>query len=203
MNKHYLKKEWIKIVDNKSGFTLVELVVAIALLGTVLAGLYQFMYIGQRTFQTGAAESRAVQDARLALIKMENQVRQAVVANSDNPVQLVSSTQIRIYTDIDNNGLPERVTYRYVVNGTEKALKQSVVSPINNSFPYSYPDDPVNDSAWTTVIPAVDSVAFSVAVPGTNPVNRLSVTLSMNVNDSQNPLNQGVALSTNITVRSK
>jgi prepilin-type N-terminal cleavage/methylation domain-containing protein len=62
---------------NQRGFTLTELLVACALIGLVMAGLFGMLQSGQQTYLTGTNQVEAQQALRLALLRMTNEIRDA------------------------------------------------------------------------------------------------------------------------------
>jgi prepilin-type N-terminal cleavage/methylation domain-containing protein len=65
------------ITRDQRGFTLTELLVACALVGVVMAGLYSMLQSGQQTYLTGTNQVEAQQALRLALLRMTNEIRDA------------------------------------------------------------------------------------------------------------------------------
>ena len=60
-----------------SGFTLAELLVGLAVIGLVLAGLLSFLIQVQQSYLAGAGRVEAQQNARLALERMAREIRAA------------------------------------------------------------------------------------------------------------------------------
>ena len=65
------------ITRDQRGFTLTELLVACALIGLVMAGLFGMLQSGQQTYLTGTNQVEAQQALRLALLRMTNEIRDA------------------------------------------------------------------------------------------------------------------------------
>jgi prepilin-type N-terminal cleavage/methylation domain-containing protein len=65
------------ISRDQRGFTLTELLVACALIGLVMAGLFGILRSGQQSYLTGTNQVEAQQALRLALLRMTNEIRDA------------------------------------------------------------------------------------------------------------------------------
>jgi len=64
-------------MTGQRGFTLAELLVALAMLGLVLAGVFMLQQQGQLSYMIGAAKVEAQQNARTALELMSTELRTA------------------------------------------------------------------------------------------------------------------------------
>jgi prepilin-type N-terminal cleavage/methylation domain-containing protein len=67
----------LRIVRNQQGFTLTELLVACAMIGVVMAGLFSILQTGQQSYLTGMNQVEAQQGLRLALMRVTNEIREA------------------------------------------------------------------------------------------------------------------------------
>jgi prepilin-type N-terminal cleavage/methylation domain-containing protein len=65
------------VVMNRRGFTLTELLVALAALGLVLAGLVGILSAGQRSFLVGSNQVESQQNVRVALVRVTEEIRTA------------------------------------------------------------------------------------------------------------------------------
>jgi prepilin-type N-terminal cleavage/methylation domain-containing protein len=63
---------------NERGFTLAELLVASAVLGLIMLGVFTIQQQGLGAYQVGAARVEVQQNARAALETMFNEIRSAV-----------------------------------------------------------------------------------------------------------------------------
>lgn len=66
------------LVRDSRGFTLTELLVACAILGLIMAGLFSLQRQGQLAYLTGSARVEVQQNARLALDMMISDIRSAL-----------------------------------------------------------------------------------------------------------------------------
>jgi len=71
-----MRKSW-PITRDQRGFTLTELLVACALVGLVMSGLWGILRQGQQSYLTGTNQVEAQQALRLALLRMSNEIRDA------------------------------------------------------------------------------------------------------------------------------
>src|SRR5881396_3890975 len=69
----------------RGGFTLPELLVAMAGAGLVLAGLATFFVAGQQSFLVGANQIEAQQNVRIAIARMIEEIRNAGNARAQAP----------------------------------------------------------------------------------------------------------------------
>jgi prepilin-type N-terminal cleavage/methylation domain-containing protein len=67
----------LRIFRNQHGFTLTELLVACAMIGVVMAGLFSILQTGQQSYLTGMNQVEAQQGLRLALLRVTNEIREA------------------------------------------------------------------------------------------------------------------------------
>lgn len=181
----------------ENGLTLVELLLVLALLGVVLAAIFQYWQYGNASWERTAAEGRATQEARLALMRMEREVRQAQKATETREsIHLVSSTQVEIYTDVTGDGKPELVVYR--LQGD--ALERGVAAPSGSHFPYTYAE-PGN---WETVVSKVETPAGQpLFAMDASRKPRLVLTVNLVVGDSRVPLGRPVSVQAALTVRGR
>lgn len=117
-----------------SGFTLVELVIAVALSGLFAAALFSFFESGTQASRTHERQARSQADARLAMEWMSRDVRQAVgyPLGVGLPLATLHPTELVLYVDNRRSAdptlepLPSRV--RYAVVGDD--LIREVAAPV-------------------------------------------------------------------------
>jgi type IV pilus assembly protein PilW len=64
-------------LGNERGFTLTELLVACAMIGIVMAGLFSILQTGQQSYLVGSNQVEAQQAVRLAMLRVTNEIREA------------------------------------------------------------------------------------------------------------------------------
>jgi len=67
----------LRRLRNEDGFTLAELLVACALIGVVMAGLFSILQSGQQSYLTGSNQVEAQQALRLTILRVTNELRDA------------------------------------------------------------------------------------------------------------------------------
>lgn len=109
-----MRRAW----SGSRGFTLSELLVALAIVGMVLATVAGLLQHGQRAYMAGAAQVEAQQSARVALERLSRELRGAGLdpRGARFPALLnPTPTGFTVQNDVNGDGLiagnPERVTY--------------------------------------------------------------------------------------------
>ena len=118
-----------RFLKDERGFTLPEMLVTIVIMIVVLFALFSIFEMSVTIFNYGNRKVEAVEIARVALEKMEREIRQAHAINTatGQMFDTWTSTQIRFGNDLDGNGVIacpntssppkcERIWYR--LNGT-------------------------------------------------------------------------------------
>lgn len=181
----------------RRGVTLTELVVTLLILGLVLTAVYQYFHVTQQGWERAAAASRTLDEARIAVMALDNEVRQARKAAEAHPSLVVSGTTLDVYTDVTGDGVPELVRYR--LQGGQ--LERGVVAASGDEYPYTYGTDPAD---WVVV---VTRVANAVGEPpfvldSSNPP-RLVLTVDLVVEDPNDRVDRSVRIQARVTVRSR
>ena len=142
------------------GFTLVELLLALALLGLVLAGIYNFFFFTNRAYTQAEGQSISVQEANLFLLNIEKDIRSAsqpnnlttavrVLNNSGN--QARQGQRIDIYRYNSSTDQYERIAYR--IDGTTLQKGSAVSNTQVSSASPQY--GTINN--WQTIVTNVDT----------------------------------------------
>ena len=117
---------------DQRGFTLAEFLVAIAIVGLIMAGVLTIIMTGNETYATGANQIEAQQAARVALERMVREIRGAgynpksAACPPNCPIVAApglanpTATALLIQNDNDGNGAFAGPTERivYTLNGT-------------------------------------------------------------------------------------
>lgn len=102
-------------MNNERGFTLTELLVACAVVGVVMAGVFTLQQQGQNAYLWGSARVEVQQNARLALDLMTREIRSAISIAScaTTKVAFTDSGSVAVVYEVSGDRL-----YRTRNNGT-------------------------------------------------------------------------------------
>ena len=118
---------------SQAGFTLTELLIACAIIGVVMAGLFSILASGQQTYLVGSNTVEAQQELRLVIQRMTNEIRNAgfcPTCGTGSPaitpfsaITNATATGFTIQNDWDGTwngaaGINTAATVNYVVVGT-------------------------------------------------------------------------------------
>jgi prepilin-type N-terminal cleavage/methylation domain-containing protein len=107
---------------DQRGFSLAELLVACAMVGVVLAGVFVALQQGENAFLYGTGKVEVQQNARVALDRMVRELRQGTSITAAN------ATSITVQYIEDNAGAPQTITVTYSLNGTN--LERNQTNPV-------------------------------------------------------------------------
>ena len=213
-----MKKITFRALSNQSGFSLVELLVAIAIVGGVAAAIYGIFFTSNRTYITQEEIADAQQRARIGMDFMTRDIRMAGLdpfGNAEDTVdgnmagfKEATAAKIRFTMDLDMNGgidisnsiadstlNEERVSYELAGRELRRGLYENT-----------------DDSRWDTLINNVSSLIFSyqdetgavMPLPVTgNDLSRIravNISLTCEYRDAQGAVNSRT-LSTTVTCR--
>ncbi len=150
------------IVSDKKGFSLIELLIVLAILALILFPIYEFLRQGALSWQLGENKTEVVQNARIGLDKMCDEIKHA------REIYSITSSQIRFWwkdlNDNDTAEVNEILTFSWSGTGNEdltrKLDSETQPTPIANyvdDFQLKYFD---NSGVETT---APDAVFFVTA----------------------------------------
>lgn len=125
----------IKLISNKKGFSLIEMMVVVVILGLIVLGLVTFFTGGARSWISGQSQLEAQRNARQAMDIMVREIREGESA---------SGTTTSITVDIPALGSEDAysVTYKWTGNIIEREVN-SVPNPLINNvikLEFDYPD---------------------------------------------------------------
>ncbi len=166
--------------NNTKGFSMVETLVVIFIVTVIGLGISLF---GRNIFSfntTAAANLNAQQDARGALKSMSAEVRSLSPASTGAfAIADASPTSFTFYTDLDNDGLKERV--RYFLTGN--TLQKGVIKPSGNPITYNSATETLTNVAGyitngaTPIFSYYNDSYDGNTAPLSTPVNTGSVSL--------------------------
>ena len=138
--------------------TLHEILVACALCGVILAGIYGVLDEGLRAYSNGAARAESQQSARVALDRLAREIRQAGRGGADDMRALLrmEPSRITLASDLDGDGRTdtrgEQITWHLATGGILRRDAGGGAQPVANgvkALEISY----LNDSAVPTLDP--------------------------------------------------
>ncbi len=118
----------LRRLRNQHGFTLSELLVACAVIGVVMAGLFSILQSGQQSYLTGSNQVQAQQALRLGFLRLTGELRDAGYCPTcgTGPAAFpaltnISVTGFTIQNDWDGSGGATSGTVTQVVTGMDGA----------------------------------------------------------------------------------
>lgn len=115
----------------KKGFTLIEILVAMAITAIIVLIVNNFLITGFRSASFNQELEDAVENARKAMDTMIVEIRGMNNLQQGNPILQISTSTLIFYSDINKDGLIERV--KYYISGND--LKRDFVKPPYSSSP--------------------------------------------------------------------
>ncbi|MBI5229733.1 MAG: prepilin-type N-terminal cleavage/methylation domain-containing protein [Candidatus Magasanikbacteria bacterium] len=129
-------------IFNSSGFTLLEVLVAMGLFIMIITGVTSFITMTFKSNDIIYTQLSAQKDARSALSGMVKEVRNADSSSIGSYlIDTAASSTLSFYSDINSDTFRERV--RYFVSGN--LLKKGVMSPSGTPLTYN----PANEVVTT------------------------------------------------------
>ena len=120
---------WVDQWRADRGYSLVDLLVALAVGGGVLAASVTLLHLGLRAWVWGAARVEAQQSARYALERMASELREAgydPTAAGIAPVVVAEPARVAFQRDFNGNGVvdPTRERVTYLLRAGESILRR-------------------------------------------------------------------------------
>ncbi len=169
MEKKYLKKIYIK---GKKGFSLIEMMVVVVVMGLIILGLVTFFTGGTRSWITGQSQLSAQRNARQAMDWMVREIREAdYIEDSSTP------SIIDFHTPFDGD-----ISYSFSLS--DRDLKRGISPVINNvqSLVFTYFDNNGN----------------LVDPPDKDRISKVHIDLQVDVDQDSNP---DITLNSDINLR--
>lgn len=168
-----------------------ELLIVLALLGVVLAGLYNLLFFAQTSFMRASASTRINQDARLAIVSISNDLRDArPYEEGEDAVTLANANQIDITKFDDDTDSYKVIRYR-LINGT---LERGVADYETGDFTFA---------ANPLISNVLNSDIFSVEKVTTRTPPRLNVEVHLEIDDPLDRHSHPLEFNVVVTVRSQ
>ena len=106
-------------MQQEKGFTLIEMILATALLGLLAAAIFSFYHLGVRSWQKGIARIDHQQNARAAMELIDRELRFAA------QVEIVQSGELR-YKLLGDKGFERPSNYRRFRLSNEQLLMEEI-----------------------------------------------------------------------------
>lgn len=193
------------------GFTLVELLMAIALATMFGGALYSTLFSGMNAARTHQIQAEAQAKLRTAVDRFSRDLRQAVSPDGDStpPIASLTTTVVILYSDPDRDPAdltPRPYRIRYSVVGGE--LLRESAAPVGSVPPYSYgsygtPETLVDglQNGSTPVFRAFTEQGLQLATPVAQPRDIKSVRFALVVGQKTGEKATTTELSADVTLR--
>jgi prepilin-type N-terminal cleavage/methylation domain-containing protein len=141
---------------HQTGFTLVELLLVLSLIGLVLAGVFQFFFFTHKSYALADARSEVIQDVNLLFTLLEKDIRSASEPNDDTKAIRIlnGGQQIDIYRYNNSTSMYERISYRLNPSDStqlQRGLVSTATQDTNADPQYgTIPDS--GTGAWKTIV---------------------------------------------------
>lgn len=189
----------------QKGFTLVEIIITVAITGLVVAAIGSFqanIFSYSRNFSSSLS---AADDARRVLRPFSNEVRSAAPSTlGAYPIEEATSTSFIFFTDTDNDGVEERI--RYFLE--ENAFKKGTIVPSGNPYVYDEDDESivamVNDVTSSTVFSYFDTYYDGTTEALVEPISVLQIRLikiSLTIDKDPNEVPPPFTVTTQVSFR--
>ena len=177
---------------NDHGMTLVELVIAVALLSGVMAAIYYFLSFSMKSYYFVQDHYQAELNARRAVTAMADDIRKAKPVNISGTGHLAAEVldggmTLNVYTDIDNDGIMELVKYKIEDNQLKMGSAELGSTP----------------TGWTVLADKIYNESAAPAVAAFT-ISGKQIGIKLEIRDENSSLKEApVSVSTSVSVRSK
>ncbi len=143
----------------RKGFTLIEALIAMSILSGIVF-IVSVFGLDIFSFQIFLGDVFTMQqEITLTLTSMGLEVRaMGPSANGSYPIESASSNSLTFYSDVDGDGVFERV--RYFVSGT--ILKRGIIKPSGNPAVYNLANETSTDVVANVILPPAASQSLFV-----------------------------------------
>lgn len=162
------------------GFTLVELIIGLFIFGFIGFTIWIFQKDILLSSNTISGDIAVQDDMRRIFKTATAEIRSASPSTiGAYPIDSATSTSFVFYSDIDDDGLKERI--RYFLDGT--ILKKGILKPSGNPYVYSLSDETISEivhdvvNGTTPIFSYYDKDYDGFTSPLTSPINLLSIRL--------------------------
>jgi type II secretory pathway pseudopilin PulG len=203
-------------IKKSMGFTIVELLIVLALLAMTIGAIFTFFSFAQGGFRRTDIQSRLLHEMNTSLRRISGDIRSAsrpnaatysvVVPNASGG--LVKGQSIWIYRHDPDNGEYYRVCYR--LDPSDKTVLQRGVAICSGSPPSGQNPEYAGITDWENILTGVVyedgsnrevSIFEDITSPSTN--ERRKIHIGIKTNDGKTPLPEPVEVSMTVTSRSE
>jgi len=132
----------MKKISNQNGFTIIELIVVIPLIVIIVLISYNMFFLATKSFKDVNQNFSNSEELRMFIIDIQKEANQAKKAQEDiDALHRVNQSEIYIYTDIDEDNIPELVRYRLEDDDLIKDIKKAS----NDEYPYEFDSSFANE----------------------------------------------------------
>ncbi len=175
--------------ENDLGFTLIELVIAVAILSTVLGSIFLFFQYTMKSFHYVETHYQAEFNAKKVIWAMSDHIREAnmvvIGGSSHYGVEILGGgLAMNVYSDIDEDGVAELIHYKI----EDRQLFMGTAELGSNPSSYTVLADQVNNTATEP--------AFTVSG------KKISIRLMLQA-EASSLREEPVSIATSIAVRNK
>jgi len=170
-------------IKNQKGFSLIEMMVVVVILGLMVLGLVTFFTGGAKSWVAGQSQLTAQRNARQAIDRMAREIREGenVKTGSDDDTIIVSIPALGSEIAYD-------VTYDLSGNITIVRIKNTTSNPLINN---------VLVISGESIFKYYNSIDTEVTSPDSN-VSKVHINLKIDVDNDGNP---DITLNTDINLR--
>lgn len=198
-----------------NGFTIVEMIITLSLLGIILAVIYTLFFHVQSGFNKADAHLKINQQINMTFLQMEQDIHSATKPNYlTDAVRIVSDSEMHIYAHDETKNKYIRIVYR--LNPSEKTILERGTAICQSNLPPSYKNPEYESiSQWETYIEGIveknDGKKSSFTLvpvptkslnPTPTPIIRRAVNVILIVNDPKHPMKDPIVSEKLLTSRS-
>lgn len=149
-----------RLIVNRRGFTLLELLLASALLIPLLLTLFSSVETLQRAYSIGEARADGQQSARIAMARMVRELRAAgldpgaVIPRLPVPavIQTAETSRVTFIADPDGDGVSKKIEYRLDLSVEPPVLRRQQWSTWNGGWSGSNGAQPFTEGITAMVL---------------------------------------------------
>ncbi len=175
-----MKKDYT-YAPHTHGFTLIEILVAVAILGVILVVVSQFQVNVLQYNKSSNDSLQSSQDAQSILRTIVKELRSTKPGNNGSyPIAQADTSSLTFYSDIDADGLQEQI--RYFLSTT--TLKKGMIKPSGSPLSYNSAQETLStlalnlkNSTSTALFEYYDTTYTGTSSPLAQPVTVASIRL--------------------------